>query len=195
MEAIDKDIERFLTISYGDGDGDGDGYGYGSGYGSGIKEFDGQNVYDIDGVQTLIYSVKGNAAKGEILNEDLTLAPCWVYRRGNLFAHGATLRKAAKAAEDKWLVDQPAEERIKAFVECHPSLTESYGDLFDWHHTLTGSCEFGRQQWCREHGLEPTDSLTLLEFFELTKDYYGGSIIRQTAEAYGVNSDNNLKIK
>ena len=202
---------------YGDGDGDGDGsgngdgdgsgsdygdgscYGYGSGYdygsGYGVKEFNSQKLYDIDGVQTLIYSVKGDAAKGAILNKDLTLTPCWVYRRGNLFAHGATLHEAAKAAVDKWLDKQPTEERIKAFVECHPSLTESYGDLFDWHHTLTGSCEFGRQQWCKEHGLKPADSLTLREFFELTKDDYGGDIIRQTAEAYGVNLGNNLKIK
>jgi hypothetical protein len=35
--------------------------------------------------------------------------------------------------------------------------------------------------------LKPTDSLTLLEFFELTKDNYGGKIIRQTAKEYGVN--------
>lgn len=85
------------------------------------------------------------------------------------------------------MAGQPAEERIKAFVECHPSLTEAYSDLFDWHHKLTGSCEFGRQQWCKEHDLKPTDSLTLLEFFELTKDNYGRAIIRQTAKEYGVN--------
>jgi hypothetical protein len=94
-----------------------------------------------------------------MLNKDLTLSPCWVYRQGNLFAHGATLREAAKAAEDKWLDAQPVEERIKAFTECHPKLTGTYGDLFEWHHKLTGSCEFGRQQWCKEPTLNrPTVS-------------------------------------
>ena len=75
MEAIEKDIERFLAVvgsgsGYGSGYGDGSGYGYGysygygSGSGYGVKEFNGRKVYDIDSVRTLIYAVKGDVARG-----------------------------------------------------------------------------------------------------------------------------------
>ena len=53
-------------------------------------------------------------------------------------------------------------------MKTHPALDEEYGDLFDWHHVLTGSCEFGRRQWCEEHGYKPTDSITLRTFLTET---------------------------
>lgn len=65
MEAIERDIERFLAVSYGSGSGSGSGYG--DGYGDGVKELSGHKVYNIDRVQTLIYSVKGDAARGAVL--------------------------------------------------------------------------------------------------------------------------------
>ena len=69
---------------YGDGSGSGSGYGSGSGSGSGdgsgsgIAEYNGVAVYRIDGVPTLIASVRGNIARGQILNSDLTTTPCYV---------------------------------------------------------------------------------------------------------------------
>ena len=216
MEAIEKDIERFLAISsgsgcgydfgsgcgYGDGDGSGDGsgsgygsgydygydygYGSGSGSGSGIKEFNGRKVYDIDSVSTLIYAVRGNVAKGVVLCKDMTLKDCWIAKRGNFFSHGDTLHEAVEAVEDKWRYNRPLDERIAEFARTHPSLDEPYGDLFDWHHVLTGSCEFGRRQWCEDRGHEPTDAITVREFLTGTVDYYGGDVIRQVAERYGL---------
>ena len=46
---------------YGDGDGsgDGDGYGYGYGYGDGVEEIDGKKIYNVDGLQTALLSIKG----------------------------------------------------------------------------------------------------------------------------------------
>jgi hypothetical protein len=75
MEAL-TEIERFLfevdrCFCSGDGYGSGSGYGYGSG--DGIKAFCGENVYQIDGIQTIIRKLKGNIAKGVILNSDLTI--------------------------------------------------------------------------------------------------------------------------
>ena len=202
MEAIEKDIERFLAVSAGDGSGygSGDGSGYGSGYGAGdgsgsgagdgsgdgIKEFAGHKVYDIDNVPTLIYDVKGDAAKGAVLGKDLTLKDCWIARRGNFFAHGDTLHEAVEAVEAKWMENRPLDERIAEFARTHPSLDEPYGDLFEWHHVLTGSCEFGRMKWCEEHGYKPTDSITLRTFFEQTRNDYGGDVIRQLAKGYGL---------
>ena len=186
MEAIEKDIERFLAVGSGSGYGYGDGSGSGDGSGDGIKEFNGRKVYYIDNVPTLIYAVKGDAAKGAVLGKDLTLMDCWIARRGNFFAHGNTLHAAVEAVEAKWMENRPLDERIAEFVKTHQSLEEPYGDLFDWHHVLTGSCEFGRRQWCEEHGYKPTDSITLRTFFEQTRNDYGGDIIGQVANSYGL---------
>ena len=171
---------------YGSGSGDGSGYGYGDGDGSGVKEFNGRKVYDIDSVPTLIYTVRGNVAKGAVLRSDMTLRDCWIARRGNFFAHGDTLHEAVEAVEAKWRENRPLDDRIAEFVKTHPALDEEYGDLFDWHHILTGSCEFGRRQWCEEHGYKPTDSITLRAFFEQTKNDYGRDVIRQVAKEYGL---------
>ena len=206
MEAIDKDIERFLAVGDGDGygsgsgsgsgygsgdgsgsgSGDGSGDGYGSGYGYGVKEFNGRKVYDIDSMSTLIYAVRGNVAKGAILCRDMTLKDCWIAKRGNFFSHGDTLHEAVEAVEAKWMENRPLDERIAEFARTHPSLDEPYGDLFDWHHILTGSCEFGRRQWCEEHGYKPTDSITLRTFLTETVGNYGGDVIRRVGKEYGL---------
>ena len=84
MENLEDKIKKFLEIGdgygsgsgygsgdgYGDGDGYGSGYGYGSGSGDGIRSYKGQEVYMIDGVQTLINHVSGALAKGFILEND-----------------------------------------------------------------------------------------------------------------------------
>ena len=177
---------------YGSGYGSGYGYGYGSGYGSGsgsgygFKEFNGRKVYDIDSVLTLIYAVKGDAARGAVLRNDMTLKDCWIAKRGNFFAHGDTLHEAVEAVEAKWRENRPLDERIAEFVKTHPELDEEYGDLFDWHHILTGSCEFGRRQWCEEHGYKPTDSITIRTFLTETAGDYGGDVIRMVAKEYGL---------
>ena len=170
----------------GSGDGSGSGYGDGDGDGDGVKEFAGHKVYDIDSVSTLIYTVRGNVAKGAVLRSDMTLRDCWIAKRGNFFAHGDTLHDAVEAVEAKWRDNRPLDERIAEFVKTHPELDEEYGDLFDWHHILTGSCEFGRRQWCDGHGYKPTDSITLRAFFEQTKNDYGRDVIRRVAKEYGL---------
>ena len=185
---------------YGDGDGDGSGSGYGygsgsgsgygSGYGSGsgygVKEFNGRKVYDIDSVPTLIFAVKGDVARGAVLRNDMTLRDCWIAKRGNFFAHGDTLHDAVEAVEAKWRDNRPLDDRIAEFLKTHPALDEEYGDLFEWHHILTGSCEFGRRQWCEEHGYKPTDSITLRTFLTETVGNYGGDVIRMVAKEYGL---------
>lgn len=226
MEAIEKDIERFLAVSDGTGsgtgysscydscdgfgydDGTGDGFGGSSGYGScygtgdgtgfgtvsgfgygsgtGVKEYNGHKVYDIDNLPTLIYAVRGDAATGAVLYKDLTLKDCWIAKRGNFFAHGDTLHEAVEDVEAKWMETKPLDVRIAEFVKTHPDLDGVYHDLFDWHHLLTGSCEFGRRRWCEEHGYKPTDSITLRTFFEQTKGDYGGDVIRKVANSYGM---------
>ena len=179
---------------YGDGDGDGDGYGSGygdgdgdgDGYGDGWRSINGDRIYMFDDTPTVIYSVKGQVARGAFVRADLTLDPCYIARVGNSFAHGETIRKAVEDATEKDMQDRPLEERIAMFVQVHPDLDTPYGDLFQWHSNLTGSCRMGRENWCREHGLNPTDSITVRQFIEGTKDNFGGGAIRQLAKSYNI---------
>ena len=92
METIK--IKEFLAARSGDGYGSGSGSGFGGGGGDGIKKYDGEDVHMIDGVQTIITAVHGNIAKGTILQEDLTLTPCFVAKVDGFFAHGETARAA-----------------------------------------------------------------------------------------------------
>ena len=185
-------IKEFLRVEtgYGDGSGSGygsgygygDGYGYGSGYG--IKIFNGQEIYNIDEVQTIITNIRGNVAKGFILNNDLTLTPCFVVKAHNCFAHGETLKKAQEALEDKLFEGMDTDEKIKIFIDKF-SLDKEYPakDFYDWHNKLTGSCEMGRKAFARDHDIDiENDKITVADFINLTQNAFGGSVIKQLAE-------------
>ena len=170
---------------YGSGDGDGDGSGYGSsygdGYGDGIKRFNSEPVYQIDGINTLIRSVRGNTAHGAILNDDLTTTPCYIVKQDGFFAHGETLREAMEALRDKLFEDMPEDERIDTFLR-ETDREKAYPTqyFYDWHHCLTGSCDMGRKQFARDHGVDLEHGMmTLVTFLELTKNAYGGDVIRK----------------
>ena len=170
----------------GSGYGYGDGYGFGSGYGDGgIKSYNCKSVCLVDGIQTIITAVKGNLAKGYIVNRDLTLTSCYIAENGNKFAHGKTLKEAVSALQDKILEDMSEEERVSAFMECH-NYDGIYpvSDLYDWHHRLTGSCEMGRQQFAKDHGIDLDGKMSVKTFIELTKSAYGGEIIKQLEKEY-----------
>ena len=169
----------------GSGDGDGSGYGYGSGYGDGVKTFCGKNVYRIDGVQTIIESVRGSVAKGYILQNDLTLIPCCVVKENNMFSHGSTLREAFEALHEKLYDDNTEDERIRKFREHFPDFSKKYParELFVWHHVLTGSCKAGREAFCRDKGIDvDNDEFTIHEFIKLTENSYNGHVIKKLKE-------------
>lgn len=167
-------------------EGSGDGYGSGSGMDYGIASYNGNKVYLIDGVQTIIRQVRDNIAKGFTLSSNLALIPCYIVKEGNTFAHGETLHKAMEALRDKLFEDMPEEERIAAFVEEHKAgVKYPVSDLYDWHHRLTGSCEMGRKAFARDHGIDiERDEMTVEEFIKLTENAYGGETIKKLREAY-----------
>ena len=168
----------------GFGNGNGDGYGY-SDSGSGIKMINGNTVYTIDSVPTLIDHVHGNIASGRVLLSDLTLSPCYIVKSGDLFVHGETLREAMRALNEKLFEDMPVEERIKAFLKEFPG-DKKYPvkAFFDWHNRLTGSCEMGRKAFARDHGIDiENGEMTVDEFIRLTRNAYGGEVIRELEEA------------
>ena len=203
MEILEDKIKRFLQVGYGDGsgsgegsgsgDGDGYGYGYGSGDGdgygsgsgdgdgSGIKSINGHTVYMVDDTPTVFFNIKGNVAKCAILDCKTFLLPCFVVKGGGLFAHGSTLHEAHAALQAKLLKRKPIEERIADFkAEFQSDKKYPASEFFKWHHILTGSCEFGRREFCRQHNIDiENGQYTVEEFIEITKNAYGGDTIKK----------------
>lgn len=174
METLRDRAEEFIGTG-----GYGSGYGYGDG--SGISSINGRPVYYIDGVLTVISNVHGQIARGWILHNDMTMQPCYVAKSGGVFAHGGTPREAMQALRDKLLEGMPVADRIEAFLRDHTT-TDPYPnrDLFEWHHRLTGSCLAGRLAFAWDHGIDlENGSMTVAEFILLTKDAYGGDVIRE----------------
>ena len=183
---------------YGFGSGDGDGFGDGSGFGKGsgagfgngydyvsgggISILNGEHVYQIDDVPTLIDNVSGNFAKGRILSKDMTTRPCYIAKVGKYFAHGDTLREAMADAQAKYNDARPLTERIAVFNREFPDrdVKVDAARLFEWHHILTGSCLAGRKAFCEDRGLDYEHGhYTVNEFIRLTREAYGGEAIQE----------------
>ena len=143
-------------------------------------------ICTIDGIPTVLTSIKGNIAKGYILNGDSSLTPCYVVKTNNLFAHGETLHEAQRALQEKLFEDMDEDERIEMFITEFPTLNTMVKnqELFDWHNKLTGSCRMGREQFVKNNSIDLDGSMLVCDFIELTKDSYGGDVIKKLAEKY-----------
>ena len=140
----------------------------------------------IDDTPTIIKSIRNNLAQGFILNSDFTLTPTFVVKENNQFAHGGTLHEAFESLQEKLYDYSTEEERIEAFKKQLPDFSASVSakELFHWHHVLTGSCKQGRLSFCKSKGIDiDNDVFTVNEFIELTKDSYGGDIIKRLKES------------
>lgn len=165
---------------YGSGYGDYDGSGFGDCYGSNLKSINGKKIYMIDGIAITISHIHGNTAKGTIINRDLTETPCYIVKEGKYFAHGKTLAEAREGLQDKLFYEMPTEARIAAFWACHKKgVKYPTKDFFEWHHKLTRSCLMGRQQFAKDHGVDLEGEMTVEEFIALTKNAFGGDIIKR----------------
>ena len=179
-------------FGYGNGSGDdsgsgnsfGSGNGFGDCYSSGLKSINGKKIYMVDGIAITISHIHGNAAKGTIVNNDLTETPCYIVKEGKYFAHGKTLAEANTALQDKLFNKMPVEKRIAKFWTCHKrGIKYPTKDFFEWHHKLTGSCLMGRQQFAKDHGVDLDGEMTVEEFIALTKNAFGGDIIKRLEES------------
>ena len=174
---------------YGDGSGGGggssNGDGNGDGYGDGIKTFGNDTVYMIDGLQTIIRQMKGQVAKGFILNKDFTLNPCYVVKGNGYFAHGKDIREAQSSLREKIFEDMDSDEAIKQFMSEFKKGKSYLGtEFFEWHHYLTGSCLMGRESFVKNHSLDLNAKYTVEEFIELTENDYGSSVIKTLKEKW-----------
>ena len=182
-----KDSGSGYSDGYGYGKGDGFGYGFGSGsgYGNKLKSINGDAVFNIDNVPTIIKHTKGNIAKGFIVNCDFTYEPCYIVKGNGYFAHGKTIREAQQGLVKKYIEDMDEEEIIEKFMsEFEPNKKYKGSVFFNWHHYLTGSCLMGRESFVKNHDLNLDDEFTVDEFIELTINDYGGEIIGQLKERW-----------
>ena len=183
--------------SYGSGYGDGDGYG--SSYGSGFDSGDGYgsgckiksivinqqlyNSYIIDNINTFVRHIdlERGILLGFILNLDNTITECVVIKENNKFAHGKDLREAIESLQEKLYDGSTETERIAKFKEHFQNFYQKYpnSELFMWHHILTGSCKFGRNEFVKSHNINLDGSMNIYEFIELTKSSYGENTIKK----------------
>ena len=176
---------------YGSGSGSGSGSGYGSGYGSGrgsgrgISQYNEQEVFLVDGMQTVINHIKDSFATGFILNSDLTLTHCWIAKGNGYFAHGETIRDAQRALREKIFENMNTDEAIALFVNKFEDGEKYPGtEFFEWHHYLTGSCLMGRKSFVMNRGLDIDAMYTVKEFIDICENNYGGEIIKRLKEFY-----------
>lgn len=181
------------SCGYGCGYGRGSGYVDGSSfdldYGDGrnVEYLNGQKVYKIDKIPTLIDSVHGNYAKGRILQGDLTTSSCFIAKKGNFFAHGETLKQAFADVVNKFMQSKPIEERIAEFNRKFPDRNKKYPayEFFLWHNILTGSCLTGRKLFCEQNCIDYINGeYSVNEFIFLTRNAYGGEIIKKLEQTH-----------
>jgi hypothetical protein len=170
--------------SYGYGTGDGNGSSDGWGYG--LKSINNHQIYKIDGVNTIIYSIRNNIAKGAILNDDLTLSDCYIVKAENEFAHGKNLKEAQISLLEKLLISKPIDIRLEEFKNSFPEIDGKYNakDLYDWHYLLTGSCKMGRDSFVKDNSIDLSKKYSVREFIDYTKESYQGDIIKQLEKMY-----------
>jgi hypothetical protein len=163
-------IKNFLQV----GSGDGDGYGYG------LINIQGNNLYMIDEIPTIIYKIKNNIAFGAIINKDLTFKKCYIAKVGDCFAHGESIKKALNDAQVKFNNNLSEDEKISLFFK-EFDIFKKYKALkfYDWHNILTGSCSFGRKSFMENNNIKETDMLNVAQFVELTENQYNGQIIKK----------------
>ena len=140
----------------------------------------------VDSLPTIIIQVRDNFAKGYTVKNDLTLSPCYVAKVGNSFAHGSTLKEAGADAKAKEFGKMTVEERIAKFVEAFGPLDSEHTgkEFYDWHHVLTGSCEMGRDEFCKIHNIDLTKMYSVRYFLDITEEAYGGNVIKSIKEEY-----------
>lgn len=187
-------FEDGTASGFEDGSGYGyeDGSGYGYGFGNGIKLFNSEFVYMIDGIQTIISNIKGNLAKGFILNSNLTLSPCYICKSDKYFAHGETLQEARRALQEKIFEYMDTDEVIERFLSTFEKGKEYPAkDFYEWHHYLTGSCEMGRKAFMHDKNITFDDTYTVDEFIALCENSYGGKIIKELEERWNSRNGSN----
>lgn len=127
------------------------------------------------------------------MQKDLTLTRTYIAKSPEMgvFAHGDTIESAMNCLQHKVIQDLDIDERIELFLnEVDIMKKHTVQCFYDWHGTLTCSCQQGRLAFLKGHELKMTDELTVDEFIEMTKNEYGNEVILKLAEKIKDKGDN-----
>ena len=176
-----KLIEEWLKLEFGYGSGSGSGYGDGSG----LQKYNNHYIFLIDNLPTIFTNIKGNVAKGFIVNKDLTLEKTWIAKGHNYFAHGSTLKEALQSLEEKIFANLDTESKLAEFKKLFvKGKTYKGTEYFKWHNLLTGSCLQGRNYFVKEKNLDLKKEYTPLEFLNIVKGAFGWSVLKDLVQYY-----------
>lgn len=150
-----------------------------------LTSYNGEKVYYVDGIPMIIKSVHSNIAHGYVIKDDMNLEECYVAKGHGYFAHGNSIKGAIDALESKILSNLDIDTKIKEFKETFKKGVKYSGhEYYNWHNILTGSCEFGRNNFVKNHNINLDDELTPNEFLKLVEGEYGWSILEQLVKHY-----------
>lgn len=154
-------------------------------FGDGLKKYNEHYIFIIDGISTIITNIKGNVAKGFILNQDLTLEKTFIVKGNNMFAHGSTIKEAMQSLQEKIFEDMDIEEKIEEFKKQFSKTDKYKGTLFfEWHHYLTGSCLQGRNNFIKNNNLDVEKEYTVKEFLNIVKGAFGWENLEELEDHY-----------
>ena len=145
-------------------------------------------AFQSDDTPTIITQIFGDYEDGfSVTIHDFTSTPCYIARNKEygFYAHGKTLREAYQSLQEKIFDTMPVEERIEKFIE-HFAADKTYkgSEFFEWHHILTGSCLFGREQFIKSRHLDLNAEYTVAQFIFLCEHEYGGEVITRLKKRY-----------
>ena len=181
MDSLTPD--RFLETEF-----TGDGYGSGDGNLKNIrlKKNVGEVPYMVDGIPCIFVAICKNVARVRAVRSDFSLVNAYIVKdeEHGIFAHGETFEEARAALREKIIESMDTDEKIDKFLNTF-NLSDKYParEFYEWHHLLTGSCEFGRNEFVAAHGIDlDNDTYTVREFLTMCQNDYGGEIIRRILE-------------
>ena len=191
-----------------------DGSGYGSGYGCGcvsdyddnydspcgkgsylgggygdiqvIKQINGEQVFYLDKIPTIIDHIRDNVAIGRIIDEvDYMQTKCYIAKGQGECVHEKTLKEAITSLRNKIIANMDTEQRIEEFRKKFNNTSKYSGrTFFEWHNTLTGSCLAGRTSFIQSRNLSLDKKYSVKEFISICENAYGGDVIKRLKEFY-----------
>ena len=99
----------------------------------------------------------------------------YIAQKGEVSAHGNTIREAVSDLQFKLMKDVDISEHITRIAQ------QGYMNANDYR-LLTGACRQGTDYFLREHNLTWEDVMTVEEVLKLTKGFYGFESFQKAAE-------------
>jgi len=180
------DEKKSSTSEYGSGDGDGSGNGY-SYDDIIIHIYRGKDVYYINKLPVIIYSIEENIALCDMINiNNFALNRCYFAKYNNVFAYSYTAKYALEAAMDDYIRLHDIDSRILLFKEKFlPNIKYSAKEFCKWYSLLNDVSSFDYNLFFKKKGINlDKDEFTVKYFIELTINGYGSSIIKKLNDYY-----------